>query len=45
VFGKSAKLLADIQVERWGKSDHAVLREAIQATLQSNEQDSRLSDR
>jgi NitT/TauT family transport system ATP-binding protein len=45
VLGKSAKLLADIRVERWGKSDHAVLREAIQATLQSNEQDPRLARR
>jgi NitT/TauT family transport system ATP-binding protein len=42
VFGKSAKLLADIQVSRWDKRDYAILREAIQATLQSNEQDSRL---
>jgi len=42
VLGKSAKLLADIRVERWTKSDHGVLREAIQATLQSNERDPRL---
>jgi NitT/TauT family transport system ATP-binding protein len=42
VLGKSAKLLADIHVARWGKSDYAILREAIQATLQRNEQDSRL---
>jgi len=42
VLGKSAKLLADIHVERWSKSDHATLREAIQATLQGNERDSRL---
>jgi len=42
VFGKSAKLLADIHVARWGKSDYGVLREAIQATLQSNERDARL---
>jgi NitT/TauT family transport system ATP-binding protein len=42
VLGKSAKLLADIHVARWDKSDYAILREAIQATLQRNEQDSRL---
>jgi len=42
VLGRSAKLLADIRVERWTKSDHGVLREAIQATLQSNERDPRL---
>jgi NitT/TauT family transport system ATP-binding protein len=42
VLGKSAKLLADIHVERWDTRDYAVLREAIQATLQSNERDSRL---
>jgi NitT/TauT family transport system ATP-binding protein len=45
VLGKSAKLLADIDVEGWNKRDHAILREAIQATLQSNEQDSRLAGR
>jgi NitT/TauT family transport system ATP-binding protein len=42
VFGKSAKLLADIHVERWQESEYGVLREAIQATLQSNERDARL---
>jgi NitT/TauT family transport system ATP-binding protein len=42
VFGKSARLLADIDVARWDKRDFAVLREAIQATLQNNEQDLRL---
>src|SRR3954471_3560303 len=42
VFGKSAKLLADIHVKTWPKSKHRVLREAIQATLQSNKPDSRL---
>jgi NitT/TauT family transport system ATP-binding protein len=42
VLGKSAKLLADIHVAGWDKSDHAILREAIQATLQRNEQDLRL---
>ena len=30
--------LADIHVERWPAGEYAVLREAIQATLQSNEQ-------
>jgi NitT/TauT family transport system ATP-binding protein len=42
VFGKSAKLLADIHVARWPKSKYALLREAIQATLQSNKPDPRL---
>jgi NitT/TauT family transport system ATP-binding protein len=42
VLGKSAKLLADIRVERWERSNYAVLREAIQSTLQSNVQDLRL---
>jgi NitT/TauT family transport system ATP-binding protein len=45
VLGKSAKLLADIHVEGWNKRDHAILREAIQATLQSNVQDARLARR
>jgi NitT/TauT family transport system ATP-binding protein len=45
VLGKSAKLLADIHVGRWSKSDHATLREAIQATLQGNERDARLNGR
>src|SRR5437868_9439773 len=39
VFGRSARLLADIDVARWDKRDFAMLREAIQATLQNNEQD------
>jgi NitT/TauT family transport system ATP-binding protein len=43
VFGKSAKLLADIHVDRWRGEEYAVLREAIQSTLQSNEQDARLN--
>jgi NitT/TauT family transport system ATP-binding protein len=43
VLGKSAKLLADIHVRQWAKSDYAVLREAIQATLQGNERDPRLA--
>jgi len=42
VLGKSAKLLADIHVARWSKGDYRILREAIQATLQSNERDARL---
>ena len=44
VFGKSAKLLADIHVARWPKKKHAILREAIQATLQTNKPDVRLHD-
>lgn len=43
VFGKSAKLLADIHVAQWPKSKYANLREAIQATLQSNKPDPRLT--
>ena len=42
VFGKSAKLLADIHVERWDAADYGNLREAIQATLQANATDPRL---
>ena len=42
VFGKSAKLLADIHVAQWPKSQYTVLREAIQSTLQSNKPDPRL---
>jgi NitT/TauT family transport system ATP-binding protein len=42
VFGQSAKLLADIHVAQWPKSKYAALREAIQATLQSNKPDPRL---
>ncbi len=44
VFGKSAKLLADIHVKKWPTSKYGVLREAIQATLQSNKPDPRLHD-
>src|SRR5215468_1825899 len=44
VFGRSATLLADIHVAQWPKSDHGVLREAIQSTLQSNRPDSRLAN-
>jgi NitT/TauT family transport system ATP-binding protein len=43
VLGKSAKLLADIHVAQWPKSRYAVLREAIQATLQANSPDPRLN--
>jgi NitT/TauT family transport system ATP-binding protein len=42
VFGKSAKLLADIRVADWPKSKYALLREVIQSTLQSNKADPRL---
>jgi NitT/TauT family transport system ATP-binding protein len=42
VLGKSARLLADIHVAKWRKSEHNVLREAIQSTLQSNRADERL---
>jgi NitT/TauT family transport system ATP-binding protein len=43
VFGKSAKLLADIHVAQWPKQDYGMLREAIQSTLQSNSPDARLT--
>ncbi len=43
VFGKSAALLADIRMKDWDCADHAVLRSAIQNTLQSNAADSRLA--
>jgi NitT/TauT family transport system ATP-binding protein len=43
VFGKSAKLLADIHVAQWPRERYGVLREAIQATLQSNKPDARLA--
>ncbi len=43
VFGKSAKLLADIHVAQWPKDKYGMLREAIQATLQSNSPDARLT--
>ncbi|RDV03752.1 ABC transporter ATP-binding protein [Undibacter mobilis] len=42
VFGKSAKLLADIHVKQWDAADYGTLREAIQATLQGNVADRRL---
>jgi len=44
VFGGSAKLLADIRVAGWPKSKYALLREAIQSTLQSNKRDPRLTN-
>jgi NitT/TauT family transport system ATP-binding protein len=43
VFGKSAKLLADIHVAQWPKARYGMLREAIQATLQANSPDPRLN--
>jgi len=43
VFGKSAKLLADIHVADWPKSKYRLLREVIQSTLQSNRPDPRLT--
>jgi NitT/TauT family transport system ATP-binding protein len=43
VFGKSARLLADIRVAQWPKDKYAVLREAIQFTLQNNVADPRLA--
>jgi NitT/TauT family transport system ATP-binding protein len=43
VFGKSAKLLADIHVNQWNKNNHPLLREAIQSTLQNNHADPRLA--
>jgi NitT/TauT family transport system ATP-binding protein len=45
VFGKSAKLLADIHVAHWPKKQYALLREAIQSTLQTNKPDPRLLGR
>ena len=42
VFGKSAKLLADIHVKKWPKEKYGQLREAIQSTLQGNKPDPRL---
>jgi len=43
VFGKSAKLSADIHVAQWPRERYGMLREAIQATLQGNAPDSRLA--
>jgi NitT/TauT family transport system ATP-binding protein len=43
VFGHSAKLLADIHVAQWPKERYGELREAIQATLQSQKADPRLA--
>jgi NitT/TauT family transport system ATP-binding protein len=44
VFGRSAKLLADIHVNQWSKNNHPLLREAIQSTLQNNHADPRLAN-
>ena len=43
VFGKSARLLADIHVAQWPQDQYALLREAIQSTLQNNAPDPRLA--
>ncbi len=43
VFGKSAKLLADIHVAQWERDEYGVLREAIQSTLQEQRADARLA--
>jgi NitT/TauT family transport system ATP-binding protein len=43
VFGKPASVLADITVRDWDRSRHGELRQAIQASLQSNSRDPRLS--
>jgi NitT/TauT family transport system ATP-binding protein len=42
VFGKSATLLADVRMSDWAREDYALLREAIQNTLQANAPDPRL---
>ncbi len=42
VLGKAAALLADIRVADWPSAEHAILREAIQVTLQGNTPDVRL---
>ena len=43
VFGKPATVLADIRLRDWQTHETAVLRDAIQATLQSNAADPRLA--
>ena len=45
VLGRSARLLADIHVGQWPASEYGVLREAIQATLQTQAPDPRLQGR
>lgn len=45
VFGKAARLLADIRVAEWQVAEHAALRDAIQATLHANETHPRLKPR
>jgi NitT/TauT family transport system ATP-binding protein len=42
VLGRSARLLADVCVAEWTKAKYALLREAIQSTLQNNRPDPRL---
>lgn len=43
VLGKSAALLADISVAQWPAREYALLREAIQSTIQGNRPDPRLT--
>jgi NitT/TauT family transport system ATP-binding protein len=43
VFGKPARLLADVRVRAWNGAEHVALREAIQQTLQTNTPDARLA--
>ena len=42
VFGRSARLLADIHMTHWQPGEYPSLREAIQSTLQNNARDPRL---
>jgi NitT/TauT family transport system ATP-binding protein len=42
VFGRSARLLADIHMMRWQPGEYPILRAAIRSTLQSNARDARL---
>jgi hypothetical protein len=42
VFGRSARLLADIHMTRWQPGEYPLLREAIASTLQNNAPDARL---
>src|SRR5215475_11496245 len=44
VFGRSAKLLADIQVSRWCKESRPLLREAILPTLRTTGEDPRIGN-
>jgi NitT/TauT family transport system ATP-binding protein len=43
VLGRGATLLADVTVAAWARTDHAELRAAIAATLQTNRCDARLT--